>query len=103
VLYRRRLRDSIGRLLGDGLIPLAGFLMLAAIFVEAFTHYSKHKIDGELVNYAAPVAGIEVPILIGIGSLVLGVVLAFALAPFMRPYFSRRRQVVGPDGGLIDA
>ncbi|HTU30512.1 MAG TPA: APC family permease [Solirubrobacteraceae bacterium] len=103
VLYRRRLRDSIGRLLGDGLIPLLGFLMLAAIFVAAFTHYSRHRIDGELVNYAPPVAGIEVPILIGIGSLVLGVVLAFGLAPFLRPYFRRRREVVGRTGELIDA
>jgi amino acid transporter len=104
-LYRRRLRDSIERLLGDGLLPLAGFLMLAAIFVEAFTHYSRHEIDGAPVNYAPPVAGIEVPILIGIGSLVLGVMLALALAlaPSLGPYFSRRREVVGPAGELIDA
>jgi amino acid transporter len=103
VLYRRCLRESVGRLLGDGLIPLAGFLMLAAIFVKAFTHYSRHEIGGQLVNYAAPVAGIEVPILIGIGSLVLGAVLAVALGPFMRPYFSRHRMVVGPSEELIDA
>jgi amino acid transporter len=103
VLYRRRLRDSLRRLVADGLVPLAGFLMLTAIFVKAFTHYSQHKIDGLLVNYSAPVAGIEVPILIGIGSLVLGAALALGLAPWLRPYFSRRREVVGPNGGLIDA
>ena len=102
VYYRRRLGDS-SAFLGAGLVPLAGFLMLGAIFVEAFAHYSRHRIDGELVNYAPPVAGIEVPILIGIGSLVLGMVLAFALTPFLRSYFTRRREVVGSTGELIDA
>ncbi len=103
VIYRRRLLDSVGRLIGDGIVPLAGFLMLAAIFAEAFTHYSRHEIDGQLVNYAPPVAGIEVPILIGIGSLLLGAVLSLGLAPTMRPYFSRGRQVVDANGGLADA
>lgn len=103
VIHRRRLLGSVARFAGDGIVPLAGFLMLTAIFVKAFTHYSRHEIDGQLVNYAPPVAGIEVPILIGIGSLVLGMGLALGLSPFLRPYFGRRRQVVDAAGGLIDA
>ncbi len=105
VLYRRRLADGWRRLVGDGVVPLAGFVMLAAIFVKAFTHYSRHEIGGQLVNYAPPVAGVEVPILIGIGSLVLGAALAcgYALVPAARPYFTHRREVVGADGELVDA
>ncbi|HLI58255.1 MAG TPA: APC family permease [Solirubrobacteraceae bacterium] len=105
VLHRRRLRASVARLLGEGVVPLAGFLMLGGIFVKAFIHYSRHEIDGRPVNYAPPVAGIEVPILIGVGSLLLGVALAWGLAlvPPLRGYFTRRRQLVGPTGELIDA
>jgi hypothetical protein len=46
--------------------------MLAAIFVKALTHYSQHAIGGQPVNYAPPLAGIEIPIVIGLGSLALG-------------------------------
>jgi amino acid transporter len=90
VYYRRRLRRHLRSLIGLGLIPGLGALALAAIFVKALTHYSQHKIDGVLVNYAPPVAGIEVPILIGLGSLAVGLVLMLACAPAFRAYFSRR-------------
>ncbi len=40
--------------------------------------------------------GIEVPIVIGIGSLLLGLVLAFALRPIYRSFFSRRLEVLDP-------
>jgi hypothetical protein len=43
------------------------------------------------------VFGIEVPIVIGIGSLVLALALALVLGPVFRPYFSRR-----PDALQLD-
>ena len=96
VYYRRWLRRGLGQLVTLGLVPLLGAVSLAAIFVKALGHYSQHEIDGVPVNYAAPLFGIEVPIVIGIGSLVLALALAFALRPVYRSYFSRRLEVLEP-------
>jgi amino acid transporter len=99
VYYRRRLTSGFRQLIGLGVIPLLGALLLAAIFVKALAHYSQHEIGGVLVNYAAPVAGIEVPIVIGIGSLILGLVLAVGLGAVhtsLTPYFGRAREASGP-------
>ncbi|HEX4008376.1 MAG TPA: APC family permease [Solirubrobacteraceae bacterium] len=96
VYYRARLRSGLRAIVGFGVVPLAGALLLAGIFVKAFTHYSQHEIGGLLVNYAHPVAGIEVPIVIGIGSLVLGLILALVLRRVFPDYFGRGREVLGP-------
>ena len=96
VYYRRWLRRGLGQLVTLGLVPLLGAVSLAAIFVKALGHYSQHEIDGLPVNYASPLFGIEVPIVIGIGSLVLALALAFALRPVYRSYFSRRLEVLDP-------
>ena len=96
IYYRRWLGRGVRQLVTLGLVPLLGALSLAAIFVKALGNYSQHTIDGFPVNYAAPVFGIEVPIVIGIGSLVLGLVLAFALRPIYRSFFSRRLEVLDP-------
>ena len=97
VYHRRRLRTGLSSLIGLGLVPGLGALALAAIFVKALTHYSQHMVDGELVNYAPPVAGIEVPILIGLGSLALGIALMLACAPVFRSYFSRRPETAAEE------
>ncbi len=89
VYYRRVLLTRFRSLVSLGLVPGAGAVMLAGIFIVALRHYSQHEIDGQLVNYAKPLAGIEIPIVIGIGSLVLGGVLAIALTPVFRDYFRR--------------
>jgi hypothetical protein len=96
VYYRRQLRRGLRQLVTLGLVPLLGAVSLAAIFVKAFGHYSRHEIDGVPVNYAAPLFGIEVPIVIGIGPLLLGLVLALVLRPVYRSYFSRRLEVLDP-------
>ncbi|HWF56403.1 MAG TPA: APC family permease [Solirubrobacteraceae bacterium] len=103
IYYRHVLRRRVGSLLSLGVIPGAGALMLAAIFVKAFTHYSQHEIGGQLVNYAAPVAGIEVPIVIGFGSLALGIVLMLAAARLFRPYFRRRPEALAATWSAGDA
>lgn len=96
VYYRDRLRDGWRVLVGAGIVPLVGAVLLAAIFVKALTHYSQHEIDGQPVNYARPVAGVEIPIVIGIGALVVGVVLSLALTPAFRGYFTRERETLAP-------
>ena len=96
VYYRRRLTAGIRQLITLGAVPLLGALLLAGIFVKAFTHYSQHEIGGAPVNYAAPVAGIEVPIVIGVGSLVLGLVLSLGLRRTFPDYFGRSRETLAP-------
>ena len=44
-------------------------------------------------------AGIQVPIVIGIGSLLLGIPIMFMTAAKLRPYFRRKTEVAPP--GLI--
>lgn len=96
VYHRRRLREGLAQTVGLGLIPFLGAALLAGIFVKALAHYSQHEIAGVPVNYAPPVAGIEVPIVIGIGSLALGLLLALVPWRTLRPYFGRRREALGP-------
>lgn len=108
VYHRRRLRAGMRQLFGLGVAPLLGALLLGGIFVKAFAHYSQHEIGGVPVNYAAPVAGIEVPILIGFGTLALGLLLAVGLSLWGGPfaaYFGRPREALPAhaDGGERDA
>jgi amino acid transporter len=102
VYYRHHLRDRLGSLLELGIVPGIGALVLAAIFVKALTHYSQHEIGGLPVNYAPPLAGIETPIVIGLGSLALGVVLMLAAARPFRAYFRRRPEAL-PEGAVAIA
>ena len=96
VYYRRWLGHGLRQLVTLGLVPLLGAVSLAAIFVKALGHYSQRTIDGVPVNYAQPLFGIEVPIVIGIGSLLLGLVLAVALRPVYGAFFMRRPEVLDP-------
>jgi amino acid transporter len=96
VYYRRRLTAGVRQLVTLGAVPLLGALLLAGIFVKAFTHYSQHEIGGAPVNYAAPVAGIEVPIVIGLGALALGLVLSLALRRSFPDYFGRAPETLAP-------
>ena len=59
-----------------------------AIFVKAFIDYSKTG-----AGYAKPIFGIQVPIVIGIGGLLLGVPLMLLCALKYREFFSRKLEV----------
>jgi amino acid transporter len=85
VYYRRELFKSVRNFLFAGLIPLVGGVMMAYIGVKAYSYYST---AGN--NYSKPLIGIQTPILVGIGGLILGIVLMFASWPFFTGYFSRR-------------
>ncbi|MGI8713312.1 MAG: APC family permease [Solirubrobacteraceae bacterium] len=104
VYYRHRWRDGWRALLSFALVPLLGAALLAGVFAKALSHYSQHEIDGQLVNYASPLAGIEVPIVIGIGSLALGLILSLLLTRTFRSYFARRPEALPPNSEeAIDA
>jgi amino acid transporter len=83
--YRRELFKSARTFIFAGLVPLVGGLMLFGIAIKAFDYYSK---SGN--NYSKPLFGIQTPIIVGIGGLILGVVLMFASWPFFPEFFRRK-------------
>jgi amino acid transporter len=85
VYFRKELFRSVRNFLFAGLVPLVGGLLLLAIGVKAYDYYST---AGN--NYSKPLIGIQTPILVGIGGLILGVVLMFASWPFFTSFFRRR-------------
>ncbi|HEY7396909.1 MAG TPA: APC family permease [Gaiellaceae bacterium] len=94
VYFRKQLTRSWKHLVGAGLVPLVGFGVMAAIFVKAFHDYSQPD-----AGYAKPLFGIQIPIVIGIGSLLLGIPLMILCAVKFREFFSRKPEVA-PDGAL---
>jgi amino acid transporter len=88
--FRRQLERSFGVFLRVGLLPLLGGLLMAVVFVLAF-----HDYDLTDAGYSSPVLGIQMPIIIGIGTLLLGVPLA-VLTALRMPAFFRRKTEVSP-------
>jgi amino acid transporter len=84
VYFRRDLFKSARNFFLVGLIPLAGAIIMAAVAVKAYDYYST---AGN--NYSHALAGIQTPILVGVGGLIVGIVLMFASWPFFKGYFSR--------------
>jgi amino acid transporter len=83
--FRRDLFKSVRNFVFAGLLPLLGGLILFGIGYKAFDYYST---SGH--NYSKPLLGIQTPIVVGIGGLILGVVLMFASWPFFTEFFDRR-------------
>ena len=99
VYFRRELFKSVAQLRARRASRrCSASLMLAVIFVKAFHDYSQ-----EGFNYSPPFLGIEVPIAIGIGGLLLGVVaMLFAMVPY-RDYFRRKPYTEVAEPGLLEA
>ena len=89
--FRRQLFKSVRNFVFAGLVPLVGGVMMAYIGVKAYSTYSQAG-----ANYSKPIIGIQTPIFVGIGGLVLGIVLMFASMPFFGEYFARRPEVADP-------
>jgi amino acid transporter len=83
--FRRDLFKSVRNFLLAGLIPVVGGIMMAYVAIKAYSYYST---AGN--NYSKPLLGIQTPIFIGVGGLILGVVLMFAAWPFFPQFFKRR-------------
>jgi amino acid transporter len=94
--FRRELFRSARNFLFAGLVPFAGGGMMIYVGIKAYTYYST---AGN--NYSHALLGIQTPILVGIGGLILGVVLMFMSWPFFRGYFSRRPEAAPV--GLLEA
>jgi amino acid transporter len=85
VYFRRDLLKSTRNFIFAGLVPVVGGVMLAYIAYRSYNYYNTPVND-----YAKPFLGIQVPIFVGVGGLVLGIVLMFASWPFFRTFFARR-------------
>jgi amino acid transporter len=85
VYFRRDLFKSVRNFVLAGLIPVVGGIMMAYVAIEAYSYYNT---AGN--NYSKPLIGIQTPILVGIGGLIVGVVLMFAAWPFFPEFFHRR-------------
>jgi amino acid transporter len=95
VYYRRELKNSARDFVLLGLAPLIGGLMLFGVGIYAAIYY------GEKAHVESkPILGITLPIWMGIGGLLIGVILMLVSRPFFREFFSRRLEVVKP--GLFD-
>jgi amino acid transporter len=94
VYFRRELGTSIKSWLGAAILPAVGGLIMFLIFVKAFIDYSKPD-----SGYSHPLFGIQVPIVIGIGGLLLGVPLMLICIAKFRDFFSRKLEVA-PTGSL---
>jgi amino acid transporter len=95
VYYRHELRNSVRDFILLGVAPLLGSLILFGVFIKAMIFY------GHKINVASkPILGITLPIWMGIGGLIIGVILMLVSRPFFREYFSRKPETVQP--GLFE-
>lgn len=85
VYFRRELFKSARNFLLAGLIPVVGGIMMAYVAIKSYGYYNT---AGN--NYSKPFLGIQTPIFIGVGGLILGIVLMFAAWPFFGGFFRRR-------------
>lgn len=92
--FRHELLKSVRGFVLAGVLPVLGGVMMGFVFVKAWIVESNQS-----YNYSQPLFGIQIPIVIGIGSLLLGIPLMLLAAAKLRPYFRRRTEVAPP--GLI--
>jgi amino acid transporter len=95
VYYRHELANSVKDFILLGLAPLLGALMLFGVAGYAIDYYS----NAENVS-SKPILGITLPLWMGIGGLLIGVILMIVSRPFFRDYFSRKLETVQP--GLFE-
>jgi hypothetical protein len=96
--FRRDLFKSVRNFFLAGLIPVVGGVMMGYVAIKAYGYYNT---AGN--NYSKPVLGIETPIFVGVGGLILGVVLMFASWPFFPRFFRRRLETADPEILAADA
>jgi amino acid transporter len=92
--YRRELLKSARNFFYVGVLPFLGGAILTGIFWKAFFDYKKPD-----AGYSKPILGLGTPVVIGVGSLLLGVVVMM-IARFAHPDFFRRRPDVARPGLL---
>ena len=95
IYYRRELRRRWRNLLLAGVVPLLGCITLFVVFVKAF-----HDNSQAGAGFSKPLFGIQIPIVIGIGTLLLGIPLLVLAWMRYRSFFARRPETAPP--GLLE-
>ena len=83
--FRRDLLKSARNFIFAGLIPVVGGIMMAYVAIKAYGSFNTAG-----YNYSKPILGIQTPIFVGIGGLILGIILMFAAWPFYPAFFRRK-------------
>jgi amino acid transporter len=96
VYFRKQIFKSAKNFFQLGLVPLTGSLLLFGLFGKAFHDYSQAGF-----NYSKPILGIQTPIVIGVGGLLLGLVFMAIAYPTHRQYFRRRPELPDEHGYAI--
>jgi len=98
IYFRREITRSVRNFVLAGVVPFLGFVILALIFGKAAHDYSQAGF-----NYSKPILGIQTPIVIGIGSLLLGfVAMLLAMIPY-RDFFRQKPYTEVAPAGLLEA
>lgn len=97
IYFRRDLLKSVRNFFLAGVIPVVGGIMMGYVAVKAYGYYNT---AGN--NYSQPILGIQTPIFVGVGGLILGVILMFASWPFFTGYFHRRWWEAADPAVLVD-
>ena len=92
VYYRHQLRKSARDFILLGLAPMAGGLILFGVFGKALVYYNNPE-NAE----SGRTLGFTLPIWMGVGGLVLGVILMLISRPFFREYFARKLETARTD------
>jgi amino acid transporter len=91
VYYRHELTNSVRDFILLGLAPLIGGLILFGVFVKAVIYY------GHAENVSSkPILGITLPLWMGIGGMLVGVILMLVSRPVFRDFFSRKLETAQP-------
>jgi amino acid transporter len=94
IYYRRELTKSVKNFLFIGVGPVVGGAILGFLFVKAVIEYS--KTDQSYSGSA--LFGVAIPVVLGLGLLLLGVLLMlFWRLAGHEDFFGRRREIVDPD------
>jgi len=95
VYYRHELFKGARNFVLLGLAPLLGGLMLFGVFIKALLFY------GEAENVESPpILGITLPLWMGLGGILIGVVLMIISRPRYREFFARKTETARP--GLLE-
>lgn len=95
IYYRRAITRSVRSFVLAGVLPLLGFAALALVFIEAYINYSA---PGS--GYSPPLLGIQIPIVLGFGALLLGALLMVIAWVTDRSGYFHRRPETAPEDAL---